>query len=148
MGYIEDSQLPDEEIIVEVKHHIAAFAFPVLLVAAGSFLMAGDFFYFGLIMLMAGIWKSGKIAVAFIADEMALTNKRVIGKTGLLRRDSIELRNESVSGLSVNQSILGRILGYGTVGVDGEGDDDIGLSYVKDPQNMRNTVQEYLADAA
>jgi len=148
MGYVENNRLPDEELIVEAEHHVAAFVGPAALGIAGIALMSlvDGLFYLGLVLLLVGIWRTGKTAVAFLTDEMALTDERVIGKSGLLRRDSMEFRNEFVSGLSVDQSILGRILNYGTIIVDGEGDDDVGISYVKNPQELRNTVQGHLAE--
>ena len=60
----------------------------------------------------------------------------------------IKVRNDFISGLSVDQSIPGRILGYGTIVVNGEGDESVGFPYIRDPQGLRNTIQSHLAEAA
>jgi uncharacterized membrane protein YdbT with pleckstrin-like domain len=54
-------------------------------------------------------------------SEFAVTNRRVIIKVGLIRRRTVELRLEKVESIGVDQSILGRILGYGTIIVHGTG---------------------------
>jgi uncharacterized membrane protein YdbT with pleckstrin-like domain len=45
--------------------------------------------------------------------EIAVTNHRIIYKAGLIRRDTVEIL--MVESVDVDQSILGRLLGYGTV---------------------------------
>jgi uncharacterized membrane protein YdbT with pleckstrin-like domain len=49
--------------------------------------------------------------------ELALTNKRIIGKTG---RTTIALPHAKIQHISVRQGILGHILGYGTVVITGK----------------------------
>ena len=54
-------------------------------------------------------------------SEFAITNKRVIVKQGLISRQTLELNLQRVESVSVDQSILGRILGYGTITIIGTG---------------------------
>ena len=51
--------------------------------------------------------------------EIAVTNRRIIYKTGFIRRNTIEMHMDKVESVDVDQSILGRILDYGDVIVDG-----------------------------
>ena len=53
--------------------------------------------------------------------EMAVTNYRVIFKEGIIHIASEELSNDKVETVSVNQSILGRILNYGNIIFSGTG---------------------------
>ena len=53
--------------------------------------------------------------------EMAVTDRRIIYKRGLIRRMTAEMNIEKVESVSVGQSILGRILDYGTIDVRGTG---------------------------
>ena len=48
-------------------------------------------------------------------DEFAITNKRVIIKTGLISRKTFEMNHTKIESVNVDQGILGRILGYGTI---------------------------------
>lgn len=61
------------------------------------------------------------VVINTLTTEIALTNKRVIIKKGLLRRDADELRISKIEFVKVNQSITGRILGYSTISIVGTG---------------------------
>ena len=56
-----------------------------------------------------------------VAIELAVTDRRVIAKWGLIRRQTIELLHSKVESLRVEQSILGRILNFGSIAVHGTG---------------------------
>jgi len=75
-------------------------------------------------------------------DEFAITNKRVILKTGLIKRDTIELNLSKVESVNVNQSVLGRILGFGSITVIGTGGTQKILSNIKQPIKFRKKIQE------
>src|SRR2546425_5031828 len=53
--------------------------------------------------------------------EIAVTNRRVIYKEGFIRRDTVEMHMDKVESVDVDQSVLGRLLNYGTVIVRGTG---------------------------
>ncbi len=53
--------------------------------------------------------------------ELAITNKRVIAKKGLIQRDTIEMFLSKVEAAHVEQSVPGRVLDYGTVILSGTG---------------------------
>ncbi len=54
-------------------------------------------------------------------SQFAITNKRVIIKTGLISRRTLEMNLSKIESVNVNQSILARILGYGSIVVIGTG---------------------------
>ena len=45
-------------------------------------------------------------AIHVLTTELALTNRRIIAKSGLIRRNTIELKTNRVESLGVNQGIL------------------------------------------
>lgn len=117
------------------------------------------FFLIGGLLLLAGIGSNSNtvlvlIALIFIAiavlrvltTELALTNKRVIAKTGFIRRNTVELRLEKVEGLMVNQSIFGRIFNYGSVLVSGTGGIRTPIHFIYSPTGFRMVVNEFLED--
>jgi uncharacterized membrane protein YdbT with pleckstrin-like domain len=75
-------------------------------------------------------------------DEFAITNKRVIIKTGLIRRHTFEMNHSKIESVNVDQSILGRILGYGTISVVGSGGTRGEFLNIKDPLAFRRKFQE------
>jgi uncharacterized membrane protein YdbT with pleckstrin-like domain len=59
--------------------------------------------------------------LSIYTDEFAITNKRVIIKTGLFSRHTLELNLNKIESVNVKQSILGRIFGYGNIQIIGTG---------------------------
>ena len=53
--------------------------------------------------------------------EIAVTDRRVIYKRGFITRHTVEMNMDKVASVDVDQSILGRMLDYGTVHVIGTG---------------------------
>ncbi len=56
-----------------------------------------------------------------LSTEIIVTNRRIILKTGLIGRNSIEMNLDKVESVMVNQGIVGRILDYGTIIIRGVG---------------------------
>ena len=77
-------------------------------------------------------------------SEFGVTNKRVLVKVGFIRRYSIELLLTKVEGIQVAQSILGRILRYGTIIVTGTGGGKEPFHKIDDPFEFRRQVQEQI----
>jgi uncharacterized membrane protein YdbT with pleckstrin-like domain len=79
------------------------------------------------------------------ATEMAVTNKRVIVKTGLADRRTIELLLQRIESIAVEEPALGRLLGYGTVIVRGTGGTPEVFSQIARPLEFREQVQRQIA---
>jgi uncharacterized membrane protein YdbT with pleckstrin-like domain len=75
-------------------------------------------------------------------SEFGITNKRLIIKTGILSRKTLELNLSKIESVNVNQSILGRILGYGNIGVIGTGGTKEYFVSIKNPLEFRRKFQE------
>ncbi|TMH62955.1 MAG: PH domain-containing protein, partial [Betaproteobacteria bacterium] len=84
------------------------------------------------------------ILVALIrrnSTELAVTNRRVIAKFGFIKRSTIELNLAKVESIRVEQSVGGRLFGYGSVIVTGTGSTMDPIPYVADPIKFRQAVQ-------
>lgn len=81
-------------------------------------------------------------AIDRYTDEFAITNKRVIIKTGLISRKTFEMNHSKIESVNVDQSILGRILGYGTIGIVGSGGTREVFPNIKNPLAFRKKFQE------
>jgi uncharacterized membrane protein YdbT with pleckstrin-like domain len=79
------------------------------------------------------------------SSEFAITNKRVLIKVGLIHRHSLELLLQKVEGVGVDQGILGRILGCGTITVAGVGGTKEAFRMIANPLEFRRQVQRSLA---
>lgn len=54
-------------------------------------------------------------------NEFVITNRRIIIKSGIIMRQSYELKLEMLESIQVYQGILGRVFEYGTIMVHGVG---------------------------
>lgn len=79
------------------------------------------------------------------ATEMAVTNKRVIVKSGLANRRTIELLLPRIESIAVEEPALGRLLGYGTVIVRGTGGTPEVFPQIARPLEFREQVQRQIA---
>jgi len=73
--------------------------------------------------------------------EMGVTNKRVIYKTGIISRQSEEMKLTSIETVEIDQSILGRILGFGTVRVTGRGISDLIFKSIDEPLDVKRKIE-------
>jgi len=73
--------------------------------------------------------------------ELGVTNKRVIYKTGIISRKSEEMKLASIETVEIDQSVIGRMLGYGTVKVTGRGTSDVVFRTVDDPMAVKRAIE-------
>jgi uncharacterized membrane protein YdbT with pleckstrin-like domain len=72
--------------------------------------------------------------------EIAVTNRRIIYKRGFISRDTIEMQMDKVESVDVQQSVGGRILGYGDILIRGVGVGIEPLKNIDSPIEFRNHV--------
>jgi len=154
MSYINKTLLPGEKILYQTGPHYIVLAsmvawLTIIMLFMFSkkpnikiefFLFAINDIYFYLLVIL-GVFHSIKALIIYAFSEYVITNKRIIMKTGFISRQSLETFLERVEGIYVDQSILGRILGYGSVTVGGVGGTQNKFNYVEKPLEFRNNVQ-------
>ena len=72
--------------------------------------------------------------------EISVTTHRVIYKTGFVRRHTVEMNMDKVETVDVDQSLLGRLLGFGTITVRGTGESIESLRRISHPLQLRNAI--------
>lgn len=72
--------------------------------------------------------------------ELAVTDRRVVAKTGLIARDTNEINRVNIEGVDVRQSVIGRLLGYGTISVRGTGGAIAPISRIWKPIAFRKAI--------
>jgi uncharacterized membrane protein YdbT with pleckstrin-like domain len=80
--------------------------------------------------------------VLYTTTEFAVTNKRVIAKVGFLHRRSLEVNLDKIESVTVNQSLTGRLLGFGTLRVRGTGSTDEFLGGIARVMAFREQIQQ------
>lgn len=125
MSYVDDNLLTGERVICRADVHSMVYFWPVLL----SLCIVG-------IPWLLVRW----IQVRCV--EYAVTNKRIILKTGFIKRDTLELPLAKVESVAVSQTLLGRLMGYGAIVVAGTGTTHEGFRWLANPMQFKRALQE------
>lgn len=80
--------------------------------------------------------------IAMNTSEFCVTNRRIVMKTGLIARRTMEMNLSKIESVNVDQNLLGRILGYGKVSVHGTGGSIETFSYIKNPLEFRKQFEQ------
>ncbi len=135
MGYVQDTIGNNEKIIYVVQYH-----WIYSLTAFFNLLFLG-FFIIGIINFL-------KMMIHKWTTERVLTDLRYIQKTGWIKRDTEEISISKIEEVDLKQSILGRILGYGSITISGTGSGQIILKSIDDPlifqKNLNNLKSNIL----
>jgi uncharacterized membrane protein YdbT with pleckstrin-like domain len=75
-----------------------------------------------------------------MSTEIAVTDRRVIYKCGLVRRYTVEINNDKIESVDVDQSVMGRILDFGTVVIRGTGSAVEPIRNISDPLHFRSFI--------
>jgi len=146
MSYVQRTLGNKETVLFSTGYHwlywlgVSLLAGPFCAVALVSIPFAGwDYlilsillvpFYFGFIRFIRGI-----------SLEVAVTSDRFVKKTGFVSITTEEVSLDKIEEVNVDETILGRIFGYGTVSVHGTGAGDISVDMVTDPVGLRRQIQ-------
>jgi uncharacterized membrane protein YdbT with pleckstrin-like domain len=129
-SYVEDALIKDERVV-----HVGHISLWSLwgYIALGVVLLPA--FGIGLIFLIAAF-------VKYKTTELAITTRRVIAKFGFIRRRTVELNINKVESIQVDQSVMGRILGYGTLVISGGGNPQAPIPGISNPIAFRKAFIE------
>jgi uncharacterized membrane protein YdbT with pleckstrin-like domain len=151
MGYVERVLQPGESVLHAARLHwfiylkgvgLLLLALVCVMFAVGSnepgvaiplWIGAGVLGLLGLVSAIASMIQQA-------TTELVLTDRRVIYKTGLLKRHTMEMNRSKVETVSVDQSVLGRLLNYGTVIVRGTGGSLEPIRKIDDPLTFRSHI--------
>jgi uncharacterized membrane protein YdbT with pleckstrin-like domain len=73
---------------------------------------------------------------------LAVTNKRVIAKTGFISRKTIEMNLTKVESMQVDQGIFGRLLNFGSLKINGTGASNAPITGISAPLEFRRSFME------
>ena len=161
MGYIQDNLMPNEEILFSARIHPAVFlpsivsfimsiAIAIYALRLASQQDAEAFVLQGMVLIMAALFFIYSIRLGFqaliimLTTEFAVTNRRVIAKTGFIRRHTLEMLLPKVESVAVHQHILGRLLNFGTMTVTGTGGTKESFRAIIGPVAVRNKINQII----
>jgi uncharacterized membrane protein YdbT with pleckstrin-like domain len=160
VGYIENNLVPGETVLYKTRLHWIVLVGPllvgVLLGTIGAVFGVGGYeasskgnsyggmIIVGLFLLLGAVLLVGSGLVRKSSTEVAVSNKRVLIKTGFFARKSIEVLLGKVESIGVDESALGRMLGYGSVTIRGTGGTFEAFSRIARPNEFRREVQQQI----
>jgi len=146
MSYIDRNLIEGERVVYRTRLHWLVFVVPVLFTAIvllpGAWLLAnGSWQSFAWVPLVIALLVLLPAFVKRQSSDFAVTNKRVMMKSGVLTTRSVELLLNKIEAIAVNQSLLGRMFGYGDIVVTGSGGTREAFSHIQSPLEFRRAVQ-------
>ena len=168
MSYVDRNLVPGETLLYRTRHHWLVLVGPVVggvsllvpgvallleaivtrdsagLVVGSTTISPKAMAITGAILVVAAIITFSYGVAKRNATEMAVTNRRVLIKTGLTSRRTLDLMLSRVESIGVEESAAGRMLGYGSVIVRGTGGTPEPFLMIAHPQEFRRAVQQQI----
>lgn len=123
LSYIKSTLADGEEVLGQLKITKLQYLWPIISLP-----------------ILIGIPWLLSVFISRATTEMAYTNKRIILKTGIISRDTDEIRIDRIESVDIKQSIFGRMLGFGTIYVTGTGAKIIVLDAVANVIEIRKAL--------
>ena len=93
-------------------------------------------------VLAMGLLRYAHMMIIKATTEIAITNKRLIYKRGLVARFVGEMNIDRIEGVNVLQGVWGRIFNFGRVMVRGMGVGEVVLPSIEDPIKFRKAIEK------
>jgi uncharacterized membrane protein YdbT with pleckstrin-like domain len=151
--YIDEILQPGEKVLYSTNAHwifylpaIVAWSVTLVLLIVSVTLAAG------IPSLVLACWAAAAIvAIAALywtirgwfhrlTTETDVTDRRVVHKTGFIKRRTFEIALDKIESVDVDQTILGRILNYGDVTIMGVGEGRQRISTIASPLAFRSAI--------
>ena len=118
-SYVNNHLIKDESVVLETNYHWVIFIS-----------------WLGLFTLGLGP------AIVRWSSEFVITNRRIIIKQGLISRRTFEMNLSKIESVNVDQSLMGRIFGYGSITIIGTGGTRESFHNIRKPLEFRKAFQE------
>jgi uncharacterized membrane protein YdbT with pleckstrin-like domain len=165
MGYVDENLMPGETVVARANLHwgmlvgptfvtglvgLAMIPFLLVLAAPVEDQYAKSMIPFTLLCclvpyLLFAAAVIGSAIAKYLTTEFAVTDVRIIAKSGVLRRNSLELHLRKLESIDVSQPLMGRIFGYGTIVASGTGGTHQPFPNIADPMGLRNRINRQIA---
>ena len=143
--------MPGENLVLKERQHWVVMVKPLLLpialvalVVAADFVpnLSSDYKTIGTLAVIGVLGLSLVVVwVRWNSRSFTITDRRVILDTGIVSRISKVIALDRVQDIATNQSLLGRMLGYGRIEIDSAGAAGAEvLSALPHPQRFRDEV--------
>lgn len=150
MAYLESNLGKDEKIIVKAEvNNIAAvpnYFIGALFFIGGIVSLFGDIsglVFIGIILIALALAIVLPIMLSMKNTELGLTNKKIIGKCGVVNTKVMDSPLNKINTISVEQGLGGKILGYGKI-VISTSSGGYNFNYIYNADSFRSAVMEQI----
>lgn len=147
MASIYKQLLPDEKIVFRTKKHIMLFLVPALmtLFALGFLLSSNRYVQIAAsIPAIAALFSWLNQYLIYVTSDFVITTKRVIMKEGFFYKHTNNTRLSTIANVSMDQSLLGQFLNYGTIILHAFGGDSDPFTQIAAPNDFQKALQMQL----
>jgi uncharacterized membrane protein YdbT with pleckstrin-like domain len=149
--YIDEILQPGEKVLYSTNAHwvfylsaIAAWLVAAALVVLSRLSSTDSIILLCLasaaVVAIAALYWTVRAWFHRLTTETDVTNRRVVHKTGFIRRKTFEIALDKIESVDVNQTIIGRLLDYGDVIIQGVGEGHQPIPTIASPLAFRNAI--------
>lgn len=149
--YIDDILQPDEKVLYSATTHWITYWQAILCWLAALAGLIGSrvsvnegatLTGLGVAAIMAAValFYTAKAWFHRWTTETDVTTQRVVHKTGFIQRSTFEMNIDKVESVDVEQSVLGRLMGYGDVTILGVGEGKKTIRMIASPLDFRSHI--------
>jgi len=144
MGYIESNLLPGERVVYKSQLHWSIFLRSSLIAVVGIALLAIQPMLGALVFLL-GLILALPVFIRYKTSEFGITTKRVVIKVGFIQRRTVELLLRQIEAIAVDQSLMGRMMNFGSITLSGTGGVREIFHNIAAPLDFRHQIQSQTA---
>ena len=156
MAYLDTLLQPGESILARSRPHWIILLAPIaeviaaVIVAMATFVVLphGQLALLGygiaVILGVGGALHLIARALTRSTTEYGVTNMRVVQKRGIVSLHTIEMNLDKVESVDVDQSLIGRMFGFGTVAIHGVGSRWDPIIGIEDPLGFRSAITTHI----
>lgn len=147
MTYVEQYLNQEEKVVFQTRIHWIVFApmcFVTVVILSMNIIFQSNPSYVLFIRCLGALCflRALSLFIVYLSSEYGVTCKRVLGKTGLIEIQSLDILLQRVEAVRLSQGMLGRMLNFGDVIVTGTGGTQEILYDLPDPHLVRKIIQE------
>jgi uncharacterized membrane protein YdbT with pleckstrin-like domain len=149
--YIEQILQPNEKVLYSTSIHWIFYLPGILawIIAIAAFVLArrsetdaANIFWLAVaaVAALVALYWTFRAWFRRWTTETDVTDLRVVHKEGFIKRRTFEMNHDKVESVDVDQTILGRILSYGDVTINGVGEGKQTIRTIAHPLEFRNAI--------
>ena len=125
-SYVNNILASGEAVVYETRLHWKIFIWPVLFI---------PLYGIGLVWLLINF-------ITWLTSEFVVTDRRVVIKTGFISRKAFDVSLDKVESIFIEQGVIDRLIGCGTVAVQGTGSSSQPSRSVANPFIFKRMIEE------